>query len=158
MKAFNLLLLLEDDPNDVILTKRLLQRSRLPLEQIQVLASIEEGKEAIQQGKVDVVLLDLNLTDSKGLASLRALREVYHGLLIVLTSLDNEEIGLQAIAEGADDYLVKNRLNEQRIREAINYALIRRSRYETLTRLQDNLAILGQLNQPSEPGRVSKKS
>ncbi len=78
---------------------------------------------AIEHGAFDVVLLDLALPDSEGLATVDRLLGTGHVLpIIVLTSTDDDTIGLQAVQRGAQDYLVKSRTDTELLRRSIRYA------------------------------------
>lgn len=142
LDAINLLLLVEDDENDIILTERQIQRSQLPVAEIMIARNLDDAKKAFESGKhIDVCLLDLNLGESRGLDTLRVVRPIYHGVLIVLTSMDNEAMGIEAIRLGAEDYLVKHKVTEDRLRSSISYAMTRHDMKKTATRLRDNLEL-----------------
>lgn len=147
MQTINVLLLVEDDENDIILTERKIQRSQLPLDRLVVARTLAEAKSIIagRPGGIDVVLLDLNLGDSRGLDTLASLRPVYDGVLIVLTSIEDEMTGIDAIRTGANDYLVKNTLTEERLRSTVAYALVRHYRDAVVRRVADNLKVLADL-------------
>ncbi|MDP8210195.1 MAG: PAS domain S-box protein [Candidatus Stygibacter australis] len=84
----------------------------------------------------NVILMDLGLKDSRGIETFERYLDL--GLqipVIILTGLDDELTGLEAIAEGAQDYLVKGRFNEITLVKAIRYA-IERSKIEK--KLADN--------------------
>ncbi|BAZ37799.1 response regulator receiver sensor signal transduction histidine kinase [Calothrix sp. NIES-4101] len=74
----------------------------------------------------DIILLDLYLPDSTGIDTLRTFRYVEPNIpVVVLTGLDDEDSGLQAMAEGAQDYLVKDAVTIQRLLRSIRYAFER---------------------------------
>ncbi|MEN6519463.1 MAG: response regulator, partial [Methanospirillum sp.] len=61
--------------------------------------------------EIGAVLLDLGLPDSQGIETVRTVRAAYPGVpIVVLTGLDDEETGLRALHEGAQDYLTKDSL------------------------------------------------
>jgi len=77
-------------------------------------------------GKTDVVISDLGLPDSQGLETLRTLKEHSNGLpIVVLTGLNNEKIGIEALKEGAQDYLVKGQMNSPSLARSLRYAIER---------------------------------
>ncbi|MEA5570886.1 response regulator, partial [Calothrix sp. UHCC 0171] len=79
-----------------------------------------------KQQTFDIILLDLHLPDSTGIDTLREFRHVEPNIpVVVLTGLDDEDSGLQAMAEGAQDYLVKDAVTIQRLLRSIRYALER---------------------------------
>ena len=74
----------------------------------------------------DVILLDLGLPDSQGLDTLRTVRGEHRQVaIVVLTGRDDEELALQALKEGAQDYLVKGELQPTTLHRAIRYAVER---------------------------------
>ncbi|BDI19000.1 hypothetical protein ANSO36C_48020 [Nostoc cf. commune SO-36] len=78
------------------------------------------------QRRFDLVLLDLSLPDSIGLDTLKEYQAVVPDIpVVVLTGLDDEDLALQALAEGAQDYLVKDQITIQRLVRAIRYAIER---------------------------------
>lgn len=114
----------------------------------------------LRRDRFDVVLLDLSLPDSFGLDTLRTLQDFIPDIpVVVLTGADDRELALQAMATGAQDYLVKDRISAQLLERSIRYA-IERKKAEThviraleqereLQQLKlihsDKLASLGQL-------------
>ena len=94
------------------------------------------GLERLQKGVFDVVLLDLNLPDSRGADTfIRACSQAPQVPIVVLTSMDDETLALKAVHEGAQDYLVKGQVDEKTLSRAIRYAIERR---RLLTELEQN--------------------
>lgn len=137
-----LLLLVEDDENDIIITKRKIAKSSIKLKDLVVVNTLAEGKAIVATTQFDVVLLDLNLPDSSGLNTLEEMRKVYDGILIVLTSIDDEMVGVEAIKSGADDYLVKTNLNEKILSGAIYYSIERRKRWSRASSVTSQIETL----------------
>jgi DNA-binding response OmpR family regulator len=140
----NVLMLIEDSDNDIIITQRKIFKSSLRIGEFIVVKSLEEALRTIVHKHVDVVLLDLNLPDSIGLDTLIELRKSYDGIIVVLTSIDNELVGVEAIRRGADDYIVKHTLTEELLSKSILYARERRTTKSQVKAIQDKLNILGQ--------------
>jgi DNA-binding NarL/FixJ family response regulator len=138
-------LLVEDDDNDIIITKRKLRFSSIPIKDIFTTKSIEETRDFVKHNQVDVMLLDLNLTDSLGLDSLKEVRKFYQGVVVVLTSIDDINIGTSAINQNADDFLVKSQLDEKELGRSILFALERRKIQRVKSRLENNLDKLDEL-------------
>jgi signal transduction histidine kinase len=94
------------------------------------LVHIERLDVAIQylrKGQFDLVLLDLSLPDSFGLDTLKKLRDLASEIpVIVLTGADDRSLALQAMAIGAQDYLVKGQIPGQLLERAIRYAIERK--------------------------------
>jgi signal transduction histidine kinase len=87
---------------------------------------LDDEAESRKQRTFDLVLLDLSLPDSTGLETLKEFRAAIPDIpVVVLTGLDDENLALQALAEGAQDYLVKDQMTMQRLVRAIRYAVER---------------------------------
>jgi DNA-binding NtrC family response regulator len=119
------ILLLEDD-NDSALMLELTLRS---IGEIAVTrtATLAETLAVLKAGTFDVILTDLKVPDSVGIDTFRAIRAAAPTFPIVIhTANSNEEMALEAIAEGAQDVVVKPS-TPRRIVRAILYAIIRQS-------------------------------
>ncbi|CAA9262316.1 MAG: Serine phosphatase RsbU, regulator of sigma subunit [uncultured Corynebacteriales bacterium] len=124
-------LLVEDDDGDAFLVQELLDEAVSPVELLRA-RTLAEAEEWV--GRVDCVLLDLGLPDASGLDGLRRLAARADGIaLLVLTGLADEHRGAEAVAAGAQDYLVKGQVDGQLLTRAIRYA-IGRSRIEATER------------------------
>lgn len=120
-------LLIEDNPGDVRLIQEMLSEANSGACQITVLDRLDSARPALEQGGYDVVLLDLTLPDSTGLATLSRLQPaVASAAVIVLTGLNDETAAIQALREGAQDYLVKDRMNPEVLWRSIRYAIERK--------------------------------
>ena len=81
----------------------------------------------IKTGGIDLVLLDLFLPESKGLETLRRVRKKAPELpIIVLTRLDDKTTGIEAVREGAQDYLIKGDYDSKLLHHSIRYAIERK--------------------------------
>lgn len=146
------LLLVEDD---VDLASTLIDWLRAIFRRPASVWSVHTLAEAIQrlhQSRIDVVLLDLNLPDSQELATLRAIiQQAPQVPCIVMTGLPEEDHALAAIRAGAEDFIPKPVLSEERLRTSILYAI------ERHRRIQAHDTQLGQvatsLRQAAEGGR-----
>src|SRR4051794_15419860 len=88
-------------------------------------------------GGIDCVLLDLDLPDAHGLAALHQLKaDVPDLAVLVLTGLDDERRGIEAVGAGAQDYLVKGQIDGQALTRAVRYAVERRRAGETRPQLE----------------------
>ncbi len=125
VKTINILVI-EDNTDDVFLLRTMLQKvtdRRFELHHIGTLAS---GLTRLAEGNVDVVLLDLSLPDSSGLETFRAVKARARDVpIIVLSGTDDETLAVNAVHAGAEDYLVKDRVNSQLLTRAIIYAIER---------------------------------
>jgi PAS domain S-box-containing protein len=119
-------LLVEDNPGDARLTSLLLEECSAPAFEVSYAASVAAALAALGRQRCDVILLDLNLPDSEGLQGLRAIvRSGYEVPIIVLTGLDDEEVGVEAIRSHAADYLVKGKFDSATLARAVRYAISR---------------------------------
>ena len=102
-------LLVDDDKLDQQLTKRALARYPQQVQfKVETVEMLSEAIELLGTKNYDVILLDLGLPDSQGLDGVKKVRAAnLQSPVIVLTGLADEELGLEAIKEGADDYVVK---------------------------------------------------
>lgn len=100
---------IEDDAGEALLLQETLKGVPLSARWEGVRAdTLQKGLALVKRGGFDAVLLDLGLPDSQGLPTLRAVRQLDPDVpVVVLTGLDDEEAALQALRDGAQDYLVK---------------------------------------------------
>src|SRR5689334_5447991 len=130
-------LLVEDDPADVFLVRELLAEVDPDLV-VSVAESVAEVTSGGLLGRCDCVLLDLNLPGTDGLEGLRQiLRADDTAAVCVLTGLDDEYLGTAAVAAGAQDYLVKGKVDGQVLIRAVRYAVERRRAEASLMRLRE---------------------
>ncbi len=121
------ILLIEDNLGDVRLTTELLREAAPQDFSISTAATLAQGLNIISQQSIDAVLLDLSLPDGYGIETFEKVhRESPQLPIVVLTSLDDNEFGLQAVKQGAQDYLVKGQINAQLLRRVICYAIERK--------------------------------
>jgi len=133
-------LLVEDNPGDAHLIKRLLTKSSATKHTLDAVNRLDAGIEQCDQGSFDVVLLDLGLPDSQGFATVATMRAaVPHLPIIVLTGLDDLELALHAVREGAQDYLVKGTATVDTLERAMYYAIERKNLEEQLTQYSEHL-------------------
>jgi two-component system, cell cycle sensor histidine kinase and response regulator CckA len=92
--------------------------------------------------RFDVALLDLTLPDSEGLASLDALIQHAPSLpIVVLTNTNDDELALDAVRHGAQDYLVKRQISLDILVRSIRYAIERKAAAEALREINDTLEL-----------------
>ena len=130
-------LLVEDDDGDAFLVRELLAEVD-PDVDVVVVESVDEVLRSGQLERSDCVLLDLNLPGTTGLDGLRAILAADSGAAVcVLTGLDDEHLGIAAVAAGAQDYLVKGKADGEVLVRAIRYAVERRRAEASLLRLRE---------------------
>jgi len=127
------LLLVEDSLADARYAMEALPKSQYVLTHA---SSLAQAMEQIGNLKFNLVLLDLSLPDSQGLDTFR---EIHNALpatpIIILTGLDDEDISLQAVKLGAQDYILKREMSEFLLSRAIKYAFERKHFDENAKRL-----------------------
>jgi two-component system, cell cycle response regulator len=119
-------LLIEDNPGDVRLIREMLTEAAESEFALMTADSLQSGLSHLQRTQPAAVLLDLNLPDTQGLDTLtRTLTHCQNIVVVVLTDLDDHDLGVQAIKAGAQDYLVKGQVNHSLLQRAILYAIER---------------------------------
>ncbi len=124
-KAFKVLVI-EDDPNYFVLVNERLSQNREPAFELIRSKHMQSGLERLGEGDIDVVLLDLMLPDSEGLNSFLSVHKAFPAVpVIILTSVDDDDLAAQAIAWGAQDYLTKGSFDRELLVKSISYAISR---------------------------------
>lgn len=125
------ILLVEDEPADARIIQTVLAGNSMQYPVVHV-ERLSEALTRLTQQEFAVVLLDLSLPDSSGFDTIRPiLTQVPHVPIIVLTGLDDEEMAIKAVQEGAQDYLVKGQMVVSAFMRTIHYAIERhRLRHE----------------------------
>lgn len=149
-------LMVEDDPDDFYLLSRMLQADNKKLYNISHAHNLVECLEGLRQRPFDILLLDLCLSDSQGMATLETVVKAGIGLpTIVLTGIDNQDLGEEAIKLGAEDYLPKSEVSPFMMSRAVNFAierhrllseLRRQATQDPLTNLYNRNALFDKLN------------
>jgi PAS domain S-box-containing protein len=136
-KTINILLI-EDDDDDVLLLRESLEDVKQNF-RIKRAECLEEGI-SLLDGNFDVILLDLNLPDSYGMDTLeRLLAYVKLCPVLVLTGNDDELMGIMAVQQGAQDYLVKSYVTGYSIARCIRYAIERQAMITELDNRKEEL-------------------
>ncbi|SDK00472.1 bacterio-opsin activator domain-containing protein [Natronorubrum texcoconense] len=152
-------LLIEDNPGDARLiqemlrgTEELAQRvspdesaGRTP--EITRETRLEDGLETLEELDTDVVLLDLNLPDSEGLQTLESVHAATAETpIVVLTGVRDQQVGVQAIQRGAQDFLVKDEVTSELLVRTIHHAIERARQEHERQRQRQQLEALNRLN------------
>ncbi|MCU0475205.1 MAG: ATP-binding protein [Anaerolineae bacterium] len=128
------LLLVEDMAADALLLRAELMQTSLRFEIDHVQRVAHAVERLLVGGQYDVVLLDLSLPDSRGLDTLRRVREVDpHVPVVILSGYEDAQIGLEAVKNGAQDYLMKGRADAALLERALQYAMERAASIAELT-------------------------
>lgn len=153
------ILLIEDNPGDVRLIEEMVRDSEHLLQLVDVDKSdtshlqlhherdLSAGLEHLEINEIDLVLLDLNLPDSNGIDTLNSVSEATEMLpIVVLTGLDDRQLGIDSIKQGAQDYLVKDEVTGDTLLWTVHRALERNRMQRNEIRRREQLKILHDLN------------
>ncbi|MEA5515670.1 hybrid sensor histidine kinase/response regulator [Nodularia sp. UHCC 0506] len=103
---------------------------------------LNEALNALTRESYDVILLDLTLPDSQGLSSLPVLMNHASSTpIVVLTNTNDEDLAIEAVRQGAQDYLVKRQVNVDVLVRSICYAIERKQALETLRTVNQSLEV-----------------
>jgi signal transduction histidine kinase len=131
------ILLVEDSPSDAILLKECLTQNDLGEFKFIHLETLSEGLQVLHRESFDVLLLDLSLPDSHGSETfLRVRKAAPHLPIVVLTSVEDEAVGLEAVRQGVQDYLIKGQAYGRQTARSIRYAIERKRTEEALKRAE----------------------
>jgi len=153
-KQVQQVLIVEDSaPYAKLLTKQIQRASDTEIS-CDIASRLNEALSLLEADGYDVVLLDLNLPDSdteETLAQLKKMNE--YAPVVVLTGLEDEQIGLRAVQDGAQDYLVKQDIPEDMLLRSMRYASARRQAQEAARRTAELELVLEQERDLSEQRR-----
>jgi diguanylate cyclase (GGDEF)-like protein/PAS domain S-box-containing protein len=137
--------MVEDSPGDARLIGRLLDRASLGTFQLFTANRVAKALELLQRTPgIDVVLLDVLLPDSdaQSLSSLAAVRAQAPDLpIVLLTGIEDEELAIAAVREGAQDYLLKRQVDSELLGRSIRYAIGRKQAEMALRRSEERYAL-----------------
>lgn len=144
------ILVVEDDIIDRKQMERLLAGSSLAPYELVCADRLDKALALLDEREFDILLLDLNLPDSYGLDTLDVMERQHPNLpKVVVTSGDDEEVGLEAVARGAQDYLPKGKVNSRALARVIHYSRERKRSEQMLWESRGKLnAILESIGDP----------
>ena len=121
------ILVVEDNPGDVRLVEELLRAAWVVAGSINHVSSVEDAIGHVAKDVPACILLDLSLPDAQGLGTLERMRDAHPSVpIVVLTGTDDEAQAVQAVQEGAQDYLIKGQVDGHLLGRAIRYAIERK--------------------------------
>ena len=128
MSHIESLLVIEDNPGDARLLREMLDAGgKRPTTLIHV-ESMKDAELYLATNNVDIVLLDLGLPDAQGMDAVRRAHTAAPRIpLVVLTGHDDEGMAVQALQEGAQDYLIKGQIDTRGLLRALRYAIERKT-------------------------------
>src|SRR5262245_54120195 len=129
-------LLVEDNDVDAQLTQDLLSEWSIEEFQITRAKTLGEGLALLSRERFDAVLLDLSLPDAFGLPTVRQVHATSPTIpVVVLSGVSDQSLALQAVQQGAQDYLVKGQGHPELLARSVRYAIERKRSEERLTYL-----------------------
>lgn len=123
--------IIEDDPVSVKFVSNLLTnvltKDPLDVKHLDSAGTLKEGLAALKDDFFDVILLDLDLPDSKGINTVEVINTHFPAIpIVVITGAYEDGLGLKAVAHGAEEYLLKGKYDVVMLNKAITYALQRK--------------------------------
>ncbi len=133
-------LLIEDNSADARFIIEMFKEISKPKYELKNVTNLQDGLKYLDKHPVDILLLDLSLPDSHGLETFEKAHKHDPELpIVILSGLDDEEIAVKAVREGAQDYLMKGDVNSRILSRAINYAIERKNSEKKLIKSHDEL-------------------
>lgn len=119
-------LLIEDNAEFADMMKQVLLRNSEASFDVECAKKLQEGVDVLESHDVDAILLDLTLPDSRGLDTYTQIHnKAPHTPIVILTGMDDETCALEAIRNGAQDYLVKGQVRFEVIPRVVRYSIER---------------------------------
>jgi signal transduction histidine kinase len=136
------ILLIEDNLAEARLLQEFLKQSPSKEFSLVHVQRLRDAFYELSQQNYDVILLDLTLPDSQGLSSLPLLMSQAPSTpIVVLTNINDEELAIEAVRQGAQDYLVKRQVNPDVLVRSVQYAIARKQVLEQLRTVNQTLEI-----------------
>jgi two-component system, cell cycle response regulator len=140
-------LLVEDNDTDAQLTQDLLSEWSIEEFRVTRVKTLGEGLALLSRERFDAVLLDLSLPDAFGLPTVRQVHATSPTIpVVVLSGVSDQDLALQAVQQGAQDYLVKGQGHPELLARAVRYAIERKRSEEHLTYLAQYDHLTGLVN------------
>jgi diguanylate cyclase (GGDEF)-like protein len=154
LKSFPILLV-EDNPGDARLVQEMLGDVASTEFHVHHVERLAQARERLMHNGTGCVLLDLSLPDANRLEALMQLRAAAPDVpIVILSGLQDELLAVKAVQEGAQDYLIKGRVDGESLGRSISYAierkqseleLARRAMHDPLTGLANRALFLDRL-------------
>lgn len=134
------ILLVEDNPDFASILKIRLSKEKDPAIETVSLPTLEEALVAVANHTYDVILLDLMLPDSSGIHTFETLKTAAnHVPIVIMSGLDNDQLAIDAVRAGAEDYLIKNDVSSRLLIRIIHHAIDRHRIKEKLASVTGRL-------------------
>lgn len=133
-------LLIEDQPTDARLIRDMLARASCARFELTCADRLSSAIESFSDGPVDVLLLDLSLPDCQGLDALaRVIDRAPHLPIVVLANVDDQDMAIEALQRGAQEYLVKGKMETSLLARSLSLAIHRKRSEDQLRSLNAEL-------------------
>lgn len=133
----------EDNPGDAILIRDVLEDVGNIDFRIKQIERLSDGLRQLSHTNTDIILLDLNLPDSKGLGTFEEVKKVAGNIpIIIMSGLSDENLALKAVKQGAQDYLVKGQVGANLLVRTIRYGIERQKLWTELRQAIDQIKTL----------------
>jgi len=120
-------LLVEDNPGDAMIINQMFKQIHNIQSNIIHAKRLSEGLEALRNRDFHIVLLDLQLPDSRGIGTFNQVHEIAPDIpIIILTGLEDEDFAIDIVGEGAQDYLIKGQVDSKLLWRSITYSIERK--------------------------------
>ncbi len=134
------ILLVEDNPGDAGLVTEMLGETTSVQFELTESDRLETALELLEKRKFDIILLDLSLPDGYGLNTVIQMHVAGPEIpIVVMSGLGDEDLAIKALHEGAQDYLVKGRVDSDLLIRSVRYAIERKQSEEALRKAYDEL-------------------
>ena len=134
------ILLIEDNPGDARLIRELLSEGKGMDFQMEWANGLTTGLNNLSVDEFDIILVDLGLPESQGLDTFTNIYAYASSIpIIILTVLNNENIAIKAVHEGAQDYLIKDQVDADSLVRSMQYAIERKKTEKVLLRTHEKL-------------------
>jgi two-component system sensor histidine kinase UhpB len=144
MKERIKILLIEDNPGDVVIIREMIKEIDGGVDlKVTHVDRLERAIKYLRNEDFDILLLDLNLPDSQGIETFRAINRNTPDLpIIILTGLVDEEVAISSVGEGAQDYLLKGQTDSQLLEKSIKYSIERKGIERELRRSEERYRLM----------------
>ncbi|MGK7950605.1 MAG: diguanylate cyclase [Xenococcaceae cyanobacterium] len=140
------ILLIEDNPADADWIGEILIEEKLAGLKLEHVNRVNEGLNILAQDYFDAVLLDLSLPDSQGIDNIAMVKQQAPELpIIVLTSLNDQNMAIKSVRKGAQDYLIKGGFEKELLIRSIRYAIERQRTKEQLRQQAERERLMGKM-------------
>lgn len=125
--------MVEDNFGDAMLISEMLKEAQGRKYLLQHNLQLETAFESLSHKNFDIILLDLGLPDSMGLNTLKKMLGRFPSIpVVILTGLDDEELGFEAVKMGAQDFLIKGQIDSNLLLRTIRYSIERKKTEELM--------------------------